>query len=234
MELMTAYTMTRAQREYGIASVENIERTATDIATQRTGSAVEQNSLNKDIQSFIADRYRTLDNENDGNWVLRDKAAIQSRVSGAVGNLRGQTVSAANEAKAATSDNRYDDPRPKNINGPTNHAEKAADNRRGAINAVYEDNGAFDFGSNTLKQFGRDLARPMIPQPESPDARSLVGGPNSNITGPVSHTPTSLNTNPPNGTSTLGNGPRNSGGSWNIDPESLKRLEELSQKLEGR
>lgn len=234
MELMTAYTMNRAQREYGMASVENIERTATDIAAQRTGSAVEQNSLNKDIQSFIADRYRTLDNENDGNWALRDKAAIQSRVTDAVGNLRGQAGSAASEAKAATSDNRYDDPRPNNITGPTNHAEKAADNRRGAINAAYEDNGAFDFGSNTLKQFGRDLARPMIPQPESLDARSLVGGPSSKIPGPASHTPPSLNTNPPNGTSTLGNGPRSSGGSWNIDPESLKRLEELSQKLEGR
>lgn len=233
MELMTAYAIDRSQREYGSTSIENIERTATDIAAQRTGSAEVQNALNKDIQGFIADRYRTLDNEQNGNWVLRDKAAIQNTVTGRVGNLREQAGSAANDAKAATTDNRFDDPRPLDIAGPTNHAEKAADSRRGAISAAYNDNGTFDFGSNTLKQLGRDLARPMIPQPESPDARSFVGGPGATFKEP-SPTPTTLNTNPPSGISTLGNVGTTSDKSWDIDPASLKRLEELSQKLEGK
>ena len=234
MELMTAYAMDRSQREYGSASIENIERTATDIAAQRTGSAEDQNGLNKDIQGFIADRYRTLDNEQNGNWVLRDKAAIQNKVTGSVGNLREQAGSAASEAKAATTGNHFEDPRPLDIAGPSNHAEKAADTRRGAINAAYDDNGAFDFGSNTLKQLGRDLARPMIPQPDSPDARSLVGGPGALFKDPSSPTPMSLNANPPNGTSTLGDVEPASDKNWDIDPASLKRLEELSQKLEGR
>ncbi|MBE0584651.1 MAG: hypothetical protein IH612_12950 [Desulfofustis sp.] len=234
MELMTAYAMDRSQREYGSASIENIERTATDIAAQRTGSAEGQNALNEDIQSFIANRYRTFDNEQDGNGVLRDRAAIHNRVKRGVEILRAQAGPAASEAKAATIDNRFDDPRPQDIVGPTNHAEKAADNRRGAINAAYEDNGAFDFGSNPMKQLGRDLARPMIPQPESPDARSLVGHPGAEIKGAALSTPTSLNTNPPRGMSTLGNDEGKSGENWDIDPESLKRLEELSQKLDGR
>jgi conjugal transfer mating pair stabilization protein TraG len=233
MELMTAYAIDRSQREYGSTSIENIERTATDIAAQRTGSAEAQSALNKDIQGFIADRYRNLDNEQNGNWVLRDKAAIQNTVTGRVGNLREQAGSAANDAKAATADNRFDDPRPLDIAGPTNHAEKAADSRRGAINAAYNDNGAFDFGSNTFKQLGRDLARPMIPQPESPDARSLVGGPSATFKEP-SPTPTALNTNPPGGISTLGNVGAKSDKNWDIDSASLKRLEELSQKLEGK
>jgi conjugal transfer mating pair stabilization protein TraG len=233
MELMTAYAMDRSQREYGSASIENIERTATDIAAQRTGSAEDQNALNKDIQGFIADRYRTLDNEQNGNWVLRDKAAFQNKVTSRVGNLREQADSAASEAKAATTDNRFEDPRPLDIAGPTNHVEKAADSRRGAINAAYDDNGAFDFGPNTLKQLGRDLARPMIPQPKSPDARSLAGGPGA-IFKEASPTPISLNTNPPSGISTLGNVGPTPGKNWDIDPASLKRLEKLSQKLEGK
>lgn len=233
MELMTAYAMDRSQREYGSESIENIERTATDIAAQRTGSAEDQNDLNKDIQGFIADRYRTLDNEQNGNWVLRDKAAIQNTVTGRVGNLREQAGSVANDAKAATTDNRFGDPRPLDIAGPTSHAEKAADSRRGAINAAYNDNGTFDFGSNTLKQLGRDLARPMIPQPGSPDARSFVGGPGATFKEP-SPTPTTLNTNPPSGISTLGDVGPKSDRNWDIDPASLKRLEELSKKLEGR
>jgi len=234
MELMTAYAIHRAQRDYGTGSIENIERTATDIAAQRTGSAEEQNTLNKDIQSFIADRYRILDNEQDGNPVLREKAAIQNSVTGAVGNLREQAGSAANEAKVATNDNLYNDPRPQDMARPTNHAERAADSRSEAINAIYEDNGAFDFGSNSLKQLGRDLARPMIPQPDSPDARTISGGPGVEIKEPAPPTPTSLNTKPPGGISTMGNVERISGGNWNINPESLKRLEELTQKLDGR
>lgn len=234
MELMTAYAMHRANRDYGIASIENIERAATDVAAQRTGTPEEQNLLNRDIQSFISDRYRTLDNEKDGSWVLRDKSAIQSIATTSLGKLRGQAGAAKDEAKAATFDNVYNDPRPKDLVQPSTHAAQAAEGRRAAINSVYEDNGSFDFGSNTLKQLGRDLARPMVPQPDIPDARNLVGGPDSEIRGPVPLTPASLNTNPPSGLSTLGNGKQISSGNWNIDPESQKRLEELSQRLDGK
>jgi len=234
MELMTAYTMHRANRDYGLASIENIERAATDVAAQRTGTPEEQNSLNRDIQSFISDRYRTLDNEKDGNWVLRDKSAIQNIATTSLGKLRGQAGAAKDEAKTATSDNVYNDPRPKDLDQPTTHAAQAAESRRAAINSVYEDNGTFDFGSNTLKQLGRDLARPMVPQPDNPDARNLVGGPDYEIRGLVPPTPISLNTNPPGGLSTLGNDKQISSGNWDIDPESQKRLEELSQKLDGK
>jgi conjugal transfer mating pair stabilization protein TraG len=235
MELMTAYAMHRAEREYGSASIENIERAATDVATLRTGTAEEQNTLNKDIQGFIAARYKTLDNEQDGNRVLRDKAAIQNLVSDDVSGIKRQARTAAAAATSATKDNTYDDPRPDEIKGPTDHARKAAETRRGVINAAYEDKGAFDFGSNALKQLGRDLARPMVPQPDAPDARKLTGGPNDEIRNPAPQTPAELNANLPNGISTLGKGAEGaSGAGWEIDSESLKRLEELSNKLDGR
>jgi conjugal transfer mating pair stabilization protein TraG len=234
MELMTAYGMQRAGRDYGSASIENIERAATDVAAQRAGSAKEQNALNRDIQDFIASRYQTLDNEQDGNRVLRDKAAIQNRVESEIGSVKTQAVAAATESASATRDNTYVDPRPNNINLPTDHAPAAAEARRGAINAVYEDNGAFDFGSNTLKQLGRDLARPMAPQPDAPDARKIVGGPQDEIKGPGPQAPENLNTNPPQGISTLGLSSESaSGGGWQVDPEALKRLEKLSKKLNG-
>ena len=234
MELMTAYAMHRAERDYGSTSIENIEQAATDIAAQRTGAAKEQNALNKDIQDFIADRYKILDNEQDGNRVLRDKAAIRNRVAADFGGVRGQADAAATAATEATGDNIYVDPRPNDIDRPTDHARDASEARRGAISAVYEDNGAFDFGSNSLKQLGRDLARPMVPQPDAPDARKIVGGPQDEIKGPGPQTPVNLNTNPPNGISTLGGGTgRASGGGWEVDPEALKRLEDLSKKLDG-
>ena len=235
MELMTSYAMYRAERDYGSTNIENIERASTDVAAQRVGSAKEQNALNKDIQDFIAGRYKSLDNEQDGNWVLRDKAAIRNRVETDIGSVRKQADAAAATAISATGDNTYVDPRPNNIQGPTDHAREAAEARRGAINAVYEDNGAFDFGSNTLKQVGRDLARPMVPQPDTPDARKMVGGPQDEIKGPGPQTPVSLNTNPPDGISTLGIGKESaSEGGWDINLEELKRLEELSKKLDGR
>ena len=234
MELMTAYAMHRAQRDYGTASVENIERTATDIAGQRTGSADAQNTLNRDMQSFFDGQYKTLDNEQDGNRILRDKTAIQNSVTSDIGSLRRQAGSAGSEAKAATSDNRYDDPRPQFMTIPTDHAQRASSTRRGAINAAYEDNGAFDFGANSLKQLGRDLARPMVPQPERPDARTLVGGPSAEIKGPGPQSPAYLNTEPVSGFSTLGNDEQASSGNWNVDPESEKRLGELMKKLDGK
>jgi conjugal transfer mating pair stabilization protein TraG len=226
--------MRRAERDYGSTSIENIERAATDIAALRTGTAEEQNALNKDIQGFIASRYNTLDNEQDGNRVLQDKAIIQNRVTGSVGEIRRQAGTAAASAVIATQDNSYDDSR-QSIAGPTDHAQNAANSRRGAISAAYDDNGAFDFGSNSLKQIGRDLARPMVPQPATPDARTIVGGPSDDIKGPTPHTPSELNDNLPSGISTLGNG---AGGSnkttWEIDSESLKRLDELSKQLDGK
>lgn len=235
MELMSAYAMHRAERDYGSSSIDNIERAATDVATQRAGSAKEQNALNRDIQDFISSRYQTLDNEQDGNRVLRDKATIQNRVEPEIRSVKKQAAAAATESASATRDNTYVDPRPNNINLPTDHARAAAEARRGAINAVYEDNGAFDFGSNTLKQLGRDLARPMVPQPDAPDARKVVGGPQEEIKGPGPQTPASLNKNPPKGISTLGSGTeRSSGRGWNMDQEALKRLEEFSQKLDGK
>jgi len=231
---MSAYAMHRAERDYGSSSIDNIERAVTDVATQRTGSAMEQNALNRDIQDFIARRYQTLDNEQDGNRVLRDKAAIQNRVDSEVGIVKKQAAAAATESASATRDNTYVDPRPNNINLPTDHARAAAEARRGAINAIYEDNGAFDFGSNTLKQFGRDLARPMVPPPDAPDARKMVGDPQEEIKGPGPQTPENLNTNEPNGISTLGFGvDRSSRGGWEMDLASLKKLEELSKKLNG-
>lgn len=232
---MSAYAMHRAERDYGSSSIDNIERAATDVATQRAGSAKEQNALNRDIQNFIASRYQTLDNEQDGNRVLRDKATIQNWVESEIGSVKKQAAAAATESASATRDNTYVDPRPNNINLPTDHARAAAEARRGAINAVYKDNGAFDFGSNTLKQLGRDLARPMVPQPDAPDAREMVGGPQEEIKGPGPQTPANLSASPTNGISTLGgNVKRSPGNGWVMDQEALKRLEEFSQKLDGR
>jgi conjugal transfer mating pair stabilization protein TraG len=234
MELMTSYAMHRAERVYGSSSIENIERTAADVSAQRTGSANEQNALNKDIQDFIASRYKTLDNERDGNRVLRDQVAARTRAEAESGGVRRQAGAAATAATAATEDNAYADPRPDNLKRPTDHAREAAQARRGATNAIYEDNGAFDFGSNSLKQLGRDLARPMVPQPDAPDARKMVGAPQEDIKGPGPQTPASLNTNPPNGISTLGGTERTFGEDWDMDLEAQKRLEELSKKLDGR
>lgn len=235
MELMTAYAMRRAERDYGSANIGNIERAATDVSAQRAGSAKEQNALNKDIQDFIASRYKTLDNKQDGNWVLREKTAIGNRVKAEIGSIRKQTDEAAAAATSATGDNTFMDPRPNIFKGPTDHAREAVEARRGAITSIYEDNGAFDFGSNSLKQLGRDLARPMVPQPDIPDATKMVGGPQDDIKGPAPQTPAYLNTTSQNGISTLGNGTESaSGRGWEIVPDELKRLEDLSKKLDGR
>ncbi len=234
MELMTAYAMHRAERDYGSANIENIERAVTDVAAQRAGSAKDQNTLNKDIRDFIASRYKTLDNEHDGNRVLGDSAALLNRVETDIWSLKKQADAAAIAATSATGDNTFMDPRPNNFKGPTDHAREAAEARRGAINAAFEDNGAFDFGSNSLKQLGRDLARPMVPQPDVPDARKMVGGPQDEIKGPGPQTPVKLNTNPPKALSTLGHGTEGAPEvPWEIDPEELKRLEKLSKKLDG-
>jgi conjugal transfer mating pair stabilization protein TraG len=190
--------------------------------------------LNRDIQDFIEGRYNILDNEPDGNLVLREQATIRNRIASEVGGVRIQSDAVASAATAVTGDNTFVDPRPKNINPPTERAREAAEARRGAINAAYEDNGAFDFGSNPLKQLGRDLARPMIPQPDAPDARKMVGGPQYEMKGPGQQTPVDINATPPKGISTLG---RDTGmtprGSWEMDPEALKNLEKLSRNLDG-
>ncbi len=234
MELMTSYAMQRAKKDYGSANIVNIERAAADIAAQRTGSAIEQQALNKDIQDFIEGRYNILDNEPDGNLVLREQATIRNRIASEVDGVRRQSDAVASAAIAVTGDNTLVDPRPNNINLPTERAREASEARRGAINAAYEDNGAFDFGSNPLKQLGRDLARPMIPQPDAPDARKLVGGPQYEIKGPSRQTPVDINTNPPKGISTLGRDTEmTTRGPWGIDPEALKNLEKLSKKLDG-
>jgi hypothetical protein len=62
----------------------------------------------------------------------------------------------------------------------------------------------------------------------------MVGGPQEEIKGTYPETPANLNANPSNGISTLGLGAvRSSGGGWEMDQEALKRLEELSKKLNG-
>ncbi|APG23980.1 conjugal transfer protein TraG N-terminal domain-containing protein [Syntrophotalea acetylenica] len=142
MELMTAYAIDRAQSQYGIVSEQAIMAVLDDMAAARGGSGQEQNALNKDIQGWLAERYKLLDTEKDGNWVLRDQAAIHNRVGQQLGQRRDLGEGAAERAREAVAEISFADPRPGNLNAPTDSVAKKREARRKALESLTDPKGS--------------------------------------------------------------------------------------------
>jgi len=136
MEMMTAYAMDRAQRQYGIVNEQGIMAVLDDMAAARTGSGQEQNALNKDIESWLAGRYKLLDTEKDGNWVLRDRAAIHNRVALQVEQRREVGEGAAERARDAVAEISFTDPRPGGLKTPTDSVSRKREARRNAMESL--------------------------------------------------------------------------------------------------
>lgn len=188
MELMTAYAMDRARSQYGEVSEKTLVAVSEEMASARTGNGLQQNALNQDMEGWLSERYKLLDTEKDGNWVLRDKAAIHNRVTGVLDQRRELGEGASERAREAVEDNSYADPRPGNLIEPSESVEERREARRMGVEHLYDDDGTYDFSSNSFKRVGREIARPMIPQPRVPDVREWVQKPaESNSLKPVTN-----------------------------------------------
>lgn len=218
MELMTAYSMDRARRFYGSDSIEKVQLAVEDIAAAKNGPESQQYFLSRDIEDFISSRFRTL-----GKGTVDEVTLKEARASDGVGRIRPAAETAASSATAATRDNSYKDPNEK-LEVPTDSATMRVENRKGAIDQIAADNGAVDFGSNPLKQLGRDISRPMVPQPDPPSARDLSGKPSSDVLATTPQTPEGLNNDPPEGISTVGGQPIQVE-PFEMDAETRKKLE---------
>ena len=144
MELMTAYAMDRARRRFGGVDEKGIMAVLEDMAAARSGDGHQQNALNKDGEGWLAERYRLLDTEKDGNWVLRNRASIQNRVTGDLGGRKEIGEDAGERAKGAVGNHTYTDPRPGDIPTPTDKVRSAREARRQEVEQSYDENPAPD------------------------------------------------------------------------------------------
>jgi conjugal transfer mating pair stabilization protein TraG len=181
MELMTAYAMDRARWQHGVVDEQSVMAVLDDMAAARSGSGQQQNALNKEIEGWLGERYKLLDTGKDGNWVLRDKAAILNRVTGMLEPRRDAGEGAAERAKAAVADNTFDDPRPGDLRAPTDTVEERREARRMGVEHMYDDDGTYDMTSNAFKRLGREIGRPMIPTPRAPDVREWSRKPGESL-----------------------------------------------------
>jgi conjugal transfer mating pair stabilization protein TraG len=235
MDLMTAYVDDRAAGKFDIApgDVTNGMRKSVldDMNQQRIGSGADQESLNNDMRAWSTRRYDDyLDTPKTGNHVMRDVAGYRNRAGAGVESHRAVGEDVSGRVRGAVADNSFEDPRPGTIKGPNveagvNHQQT----RRGVVNEIYEDNGAFDFGGNAIKQAGRDAASPFVPQPEEPDARNLPGMNPSGETGP--QTTDSLQEK--RGNSAIDGRPVHPT-EFHIPEESLQRMDEMLKELGGK
>jgi len=227
MDLMKAYVDDRARSDYGEVSNETRMRVLDDMNRQRTGSGEGQDSLAGDINAWVRRRYDDyLDTPKTGNHVMRDIASIRNRVGAGIEGHRQEGSSVVDRANAAVGDNSFSDPR-QGLDGPDlEKAKQRREVRRGVIDQIYQDNGGFDFGSNPLKQLGRDVASPFVPQPQEPDARNMPG---MDPQGPGEQTPERWQ--PLRGGSVFdANRPPRS--TFRMTEKEQKRLEEMLKKLD--
>lgn len=186
-DMQTAYIADRAQRTHGDTSADSVQQTIGEINSQQIGSASQQKALMDDMKDFTMNRYQGV---KDGA-IQRSISQEKETTTGQIQEVKSDAVPAGTRAKAAVADNTsFKDPR-QGIRGPDkarvghNVAE-----RNNVVSAIKADDGAFDFGTNPVKQLGRDVASVASPQPEIPDARTLPGKPGMQIDVPgvpVSH-----------------------------------------------
>lgn len=235
MDLMTAYVDDRASGKFNVAPGEvtnNMRKSVLeDMNQQRTGSGSDQEALKNDMRSWSTRRYDDyLDTPKTGDTVMRDVAGYRNRASAGVETHRATGESVSARVEGAVADNSFKDPRPGDIKAPdVGGGINRQQTRRGVTNEIYEDNGAFDFGSNTFKQAGRGAGSPFVPQPEEPDARNLAGMSPSRDPGPQS--PDLMQGK--RGNSAIDGRPAQSS-DFRIPKESLQRMEEMLEKLGGK
>jgi conjugal transfer mating pair stabilization protein TraG len=235
MDLMTAYVDDRAAGKFDVVpgEVTNDMRKSVlnDMSQQRTGNGADQEALKNDMRAWSIRRYDDyLDTPQTGNHVVRDVAGYRNSAGAGVDSHRVAGEGVSVRVKGAVADNSFEDPRPgntsvPNVAGGVNRQET----RRGVVNEIYEDNGVFDFGSNPLKQVGRDVSSPFVPQPEEPDARTLPGMSSGGGTGP--QTPDSIQGE--RGNSVIDGRPAQPI-DFHIPEESLRRMDEMLKKLGGK
>lgn len=156
MDLEAAYVNDRAAGKFGVApsAVTNGMRMEAldDMNRQRTGSGAEQEALKNDRNEWIKGLYAShLDNAATGNHVLRDIARYQNHAEGGVKTHHDAGEGVAGRVNDAISDNTFNDPRPGDIKAPNvEDGLSRRANRRGANNAIYEDNGVY----NLYRQVG--------------------------------------------------------------------------------
>ncbi len=201
------------------------------MSRQRTGSGADQQALKDDMRAWSIRRYDDyLDTPKTGNHVMRDVAEYRNRASAGVEAHRAAGESVSGRVKGAVSDNSFEDPRQGNIKAPDVDGRiNRQQTRRGVVNEIYEDNGAFDFGGNAFKEAGRDAASPFVPQPEEPDARNLPGMTAGGGAGPR----TLDSAQGKRGSSAIDGRPAQSA-DFHIPEESLQRMEEMLKKLGGK
>jgi len=232
---MTAYVDDQAAGKFDVApeEVTNDMRKSVldDMSQQRTGSGADQEALKNDMRSWSIRRYDDyLDTPKTGNHVMRDVAGYRNRASAGVEAHSAAGESVSDRVKGAVADNSFEDPRPGNIKAPdVDGGINRQQTRRGVVNEIYEDNGAFDFGGNAFKQAGRDAASPFVQQPEEPDARNLPGMTPGGGTGPQ----TQDSIQGKRGNSALDGRPAQPTDFY-IPEESLQRMDEMLKKLGGK
>ncbi|RKX24754.1 MAG: hypothetical protein DRP47_10875, partial [Candidatus Zixiibacteriota bacterium] len=235
MDLMAAYVDDRAAGKFDVApgEVTNDMRKGVlnDMSRQRTGSGADQEALKNDMRAWSIRRYDDyLDTSKTGNHVRKDIAGYRYKGGAGVEAHRATGEGVSARVRGAVTDNSFEDPRPGNLKGPdVDGGINRQQTRRGVVNQIYEDNGAFDFGSNAFKQAGRDVASPFVPQSEEPDARNLPGMNPSRGTGP--QTPDSMQEK--RGRSAIDGRPVMPA-DFHIPEESAARLEEMLKKLGGK
>jgi conjugal transfer mating pair stabilization protein TraG len=235
MDLMTAYVDDRAVEKFDVlpGEVTNDMRKSVldDMNQQRTGGGADQEALKNDMRAWSIRRYDDyLDTPKTGNHVMRNVAGYRNRASEGVEAHSAAGESVSDRVKGAVADNSFEDPRPGNIKAPdAGGGINRQQTRRGVVNEIYEDNGAFDFGGNAFKQAGRDAASPFVPQPEEPDARNLPGMSPGGGTGP--QPPDSMQEK--RGNSAVDGRPAQSA-DFRVPEESLQRMEEMLKKLGGK
>ena len=235
MDLEAAYVNDRAANKFGVAPggvTDEIRMSVLDdMNRQRTGSGEDQEALKNDRQRWLKGLYAShLDNAETGNHVLRDIAGYRSHASGGVNSHRARGMEVSSRVEAAVEDNSFNDPRPDDIKAPD--IEGGLDrrhDRRGVVNEIYEDNGAFDFGSNAFRQMGRDVASPFTPQPEEPDARNLTGMTRGGNASPK----TSYSAQGKQGRSTVDGQPAGQN-NFHIPKAAMDKMDEMLKKLDGK
>jgi conjugal transfer mating pair stabilization protein TraG len=188
VDMMTAYVGDYAVRNHGAVNESTLQQSVMDINRMATGTAEDQDQINRDMQDFLATRYNTMDH----NTVLTDINSTRTQVERDQAPIRQEGAAAATEASAAVADNTFIDLRI-GLSNPGMDSRKV-DGRRTVHDHINDDSGAFDFTSNPLKRVGQEVTRPMDPKPDRPDARNLPGSPGKDFNpGPGFQTPAAFN-----------------------------------------